>query len=526
MRLVRDDAHGSNEHMRAAILLAHLVEGEHGDEVTSVLAADAEHIVEAVLKHLNSSPQDFNALQETFRSIGTHLRQALAKVALEPEESPQRVAATGFLVDYCKNEPRVLLDYALVSAPEQYPAFFDVLDSGLVGLKDYLTEIAFQQHEAGTEEDSMDFAAMRQASAVALLQRLNVGSAAWPMLQATNRPYARSYLIDRLPRLGRDFESLVVRFAREPNPSSRQALLHAMGNFEWRDLSSAQRADALAVVQDAFQNDPSIAVHSAARWLLVQKSQVDWVYEQIEMLSKVAPDPRKDWYVDSHGHTMAVFDARQVPRIGRVFAVSTLEVSVGQYQAFRANHEYYEYRSPTADCPVGLVDWFAAIDYCKWMSQERNSSESVYPEAFPSDAVSRATIDAIVRSGEYRLPTSAEWMHVCQAATESLCYFGKNDSLANDWIWHWENSVDQSTNKVRYWPGDHRPPNPYGMFAMYDGVREWGMNTIEQSRRPIMGMHSGSDKTSMFTENMNGVDLARSRNGMYGFRVAKTITDN
>lgn len=526
MKLVQGDARTSKEWMRSAILLAHLVDAGQGDKVVGVLAANDEQIVESVLAHLNSSPQDFNALQATFHSIGKQLRQALAKVALEPDESPQRVAATGLLVDYCKDEPRVLLDYALVSAPAQYPAFFGVLDPELGELKDYLTEIAFQQHETGTDEDSMDFAAMRQASAVALLQRLSVGSAVWPMLQATPRPYARSYLIDRLARLGRDFESLVVRFAREPNPSSRQALLHAMGNFDWNDLSSARQTDALAAVKDAFQNDPSIAVHSAAQWLLVRKGQVGWVYEQIDLLSQVAPDPRKDWYVDSHGHTMAVFDARQVPKIGRIFAVSTLEVSVGQYQAFRADHEYYEYRSPTPDCPVGLVDWFAAIDYCRWISQERNVSESVYPPDFPSDAVSREAIDTIVDSGEYRLPTSAEWMYVCRASTESFCYFGKNDSLVSDWIWHWENSVDKSTNKVRYWPGDHRPPNPFGMFAMYDGVREWGMNTIEQIRRPIMGMHSGSDKSSIFTDKMNGVDLARSRNGMYGFRVAKTITDN
>ncbi|MCA9136626.1 MAG: SUMF1/EgtB/PvdO family nonheme iron enzyme, partial [Planctomycetales bacterium] len=220
-------------------------------------------------------------------------------------------------------------------------------------------------------------------------------------------------------------------------------------------------------------------------------------------------------------------DARDDPDIGRVFAISTGEVTVRQYQEFDHGHDYYAYRSPTADCPMGLINWFDSAKYCRWLSEQTGSDpESSYPADISIDDQNK-TFDDVLQSGAYRLPTPAEWRFACAALTTSRRYYGWSDSLSDDYYRYYETSLINQT-EVRYFPAGTMMPNDFGMFAMYDGVREW-CHTRKAARRYVMGSSSSyvrNQASSMLAELVESLpaDLPLAANGYYGLRVAKTIT--
>jgi formylglycine-generating enzyme required for sulfatase activity len=93
------------------------------------------------------------------------------------------------------------------------------------------------------------------------------------------------------------------------------------------------------------------------------------------------------------------------------------------------------------DCPVELVTWFNAKDYC-------------------------------VKLGK-RLPTEAEWEYAARAGTETRNYWGKTKpSSANDYAWYDENTG--------HWnPVGQKIANGYGLYDMLGSVKEWVMDCYD-----------------------------------------------
>ena len=126
-------------------------------------------------------------------------------------------------------------------------------------------------------------------------------------------------------------------------------------------------------------------------------------------------------------------------------------------------------------------------------------------------------------SWAYRLPTVAEWRYACAALTTSRRYYGWTDELADDHFRHFATS-GIGDGDVRYFPAGDKRPNDFGMFSMYDGVREWVHDRTAADRHVVCGYTNSSEVSWMATiPERRTADLSKAINGYYGLRIARTV---
>src|SRR5262249_41403042 len=147
------------------------------------------------------------------------------------------------------------------------------------------------------------------------LLRLGHAERAWPLLRHRSDPRTRSYLLARLGVVGIDAQALWQRFAAEPDVSARRALLMGLGEFDDKELPSAQPAAVPARLIELYGDDPDPGIHGATVWLLRQWGQRDRLKTIDDELAKrdralasegrQPPDGRR-WIVNGQGQTMVI----------------------------------------------------------------------------------------------------------------------------------------------------------------------------------------------------------------------------
>ena len=492
---------------------------EAGDEL-------ADALVRELLRHGSVFPSEISSLMTGMFPRRDLLLQALQERALQQDDAAESALATAFIIGFLDDRPKDLLDFLLIASFDQHPAILQNLEHQLADLRPRITEVAFSEIPAGLAEAEFDVESRRRGVAAALLHRLGQAESTWPLLRHSEMPNLRGYLINRIGPFEGDFSLLLSRFSRETDASIRRALLFALGGFRWDAVTNDVKNQALALTKDTFKTDRDPGTHSAAQWLLIQWNEKPWVDNEIQRQSKLPRDPRKNWFINQHGQTMLIFDARQHPGIGRVFAISSGEVTVEQFLRFRPEHEYYDYRSPTTDCPIGLVNWVDCVQYCRWLTQQiGDPMQPMYPQEL-SEENSDLPCDDVLEGSAYRLPTGLEWQYACAALTESTYYFGTSIELVDDYFFHYDTSRIEDLEN-RYHPAGTKMPNDFGMFSMYDGVREWGHDS-KPPRRVVLGLSSTNDPREVRTPEADlssmSADLPAAKNGFYGVRVVQTIS--
>ena len=141
--------------------------------------------------------------------------------------------------------------------------------------------------------------------------------------------------------------------------------------------------------------------------------------------------------------------------ISKGFWMSVYEVTNGQYQQFVKESNYngkresnanylrhlkYSGREASSDYPVCWVSWNNARAFCEWLSAKEGKT--------------------------YRLPTEAQWEYACRAGRTKELEI-KDDGLFMN------TSGGRAASTRSTHPAGQNQPNSYGLYDMYDNVREW-----------------------------------------------------
>lgn len=463
----------------------------------------------------------------------------------------ERPIAAAALADYLKDNPRSLIELILLADhAQEFRPLLEAVRGHRQAVVESMQNLLRQFPEADGHPAVRDALWKMQANAAVCLLELGETESVWPLFRHTPDPSLRSFVIDRIARLGGNHEVLAARIMQEPDPASRYALILAWGRFDVGKLSAQQRQAYLDELAPLFRDDPESGVHGAVEWALG-----NWRSEQVtaprvtgpsDGAEASSPSQGRNWFVNSQGQTFAVIkgpvhflmgdkqgtNAPKSVSLTYNFAVATDEVTVRQFQRFRDDQPVDPSVAPTPDCPMTFLSWYDAVAYCNWLSER----EGIPPEQRcyePNEkqeyaAGMKIAADYLQRTG-YRLPTEAEWECACRANTTSSYGFGEPEELVRNYAWYMANS------ESRLWPVGAKMPNRWGIFDMHAGAWEWCQSvwqaaqsgpsdaTVMDSDVRVLRGGSFNLLASTVRSSLRFEIRPTARHYDYGFRAARTL---
>jgi formylglycine-generating enzyme required for sulfatase activity len=400
--------------------------------------------------------------------------------------------------------------------------------------REHPLSVSVWQRPMPTEDANRRFADIKSNILVALLS-LGELDTVLPSLKTSSDPTLRSHIIHKTTKAHVPIRVLLSCLGDESlDAGTRQALILATGGYPRLSVPVKEREQILGLMNVLVCEDPDAGVHSAAEWLLRR-----WEGD----LPAIPPhDPAtvatRQWFVNSHGQTFAVLKfpdgfrtaGALSPPSGHHFALMTSEVTVRQFAAFRPDHRFSRDVAKEESCPANTMDWYAAAEFCNWLSQQEGLPESEWcyaPNEQGEYAVGMTIASDYLERRGYRLPLAAEWLYAASDATQSRYFFGSDPALLGDYAWFAKNAQG-----VLH-PVAELLPSRFGFFDMYGNVKEWSQSmdkpTVDEyhvtndAQRSVLGasfVHLEAHINANLGKHGNPPRLREDRNG---FRVARTI---
>jgi eukaryotic-like serine/threonine-protein kinase len=485
-----------------------------------------------------------------FRAIGGVLTAPLEDCFKDrnPMHASERSQAAAALADFLKDDPQKLMELILLADNgAEFAPFLDALRAHRAACVDKFHTLVNRAARLDPE-DVRDAFWRKPANAAVCLFGLGDLEAVWPLLRHSENPSLRSFIVDRLARFGADTTPLISRLGQEEDPSTRQALILALGDFDPGKFSSQERQALVEHLQGLYRRDADAGVHSAAGWTLRRYQAAEAVKRldaEFQKTTKTSDSEKRRWFINSQGQTFVVVDGPTDVRtgdarekasppksvnIGRRFAVATCEVTVEQFEKFR--HQYNPYRAyaPQPDCPANNVSWYDAAAYCNWLSAQEGipKNQWCYEPNKKGEYAEGMTIPAesLQRTG-YRLPAEVEWEYVCRANTTTSFCFGQPEELLSRYAWYLDNSQQASQ------PIGRLKPNALGLFDVHGNVYEWcqdrgdggdrlGNETVKSGDSRVERSGAFNDRPSDVRSANREMKVANTRSFRIGFRPART----
>ncbi|HKI37906.1 MAG TPA: protein kinase [Gemmataceae bacterium] len=346
---------------------------------------------------------------------------------------------------------------------------------------------------AGASQEEREALARQQAQAAVALLHLGRTERVWSFFHQGEDPTCRTYLVHRCVALGVDPAVLASRLLgdEEKDPSIRQGLLLALGDYSADQRAEVTRGPLLDRVQKDYRDEPDPGLHSAVKWLLRRWKMADRLPQIAAGRRPRAGEVVKPrWYVNGQGQTFAVipapgefeigsppeekgrFAGKDRPRvkIDYSFAVAVNLVTVAEFKKFRPDFQYETQISPGEDTPINYVSWFNAAAYCNWLSAQEKvpKDQWCYEPNAKGEYAAGMKLKANYRElSGYRLPQEAEWEYTCRAGTVTAWSHGSDEALLGHYAWYILNA-----NRMMH-PVGSLKPNGLGLFDMHGNALQW-----------------------------------------------------
>jgi formylglycine-generating enzyme required for sulfatase activity len=472
---------------------------------------------EAVLEQLlTADPLYLGTWTEALRPVREVLLPPLIEVFRGRKLAEEKQVAATLLADYAADRPALLAELALDANARQHatllPRLKALTDTARLLL---LAELEKKPAEKATDAEK-DRLAFRQANAAVTLLHLGEPEPAWPLLRHSPDPSRRTYLTQHLGPYGIDVAVLLERLHMETDVSARRALLLSLGEYPPGQTPPARRQELVSGFVQDYRDDPDPGIHGAIEWLLRQWHEDGKLPRLRNHKPKDPPRGKSTWSVNGQEQTLTVIpgpveflmgspesepdrtenEVRHRRKIPRSFALGTKEVTVAEFRRFlEANpevqkrfddkgqaREFLKRFSPEESCPIIVVDWYMATEYCNWLSQQEGLPEKEWCYAKDTGKTAEGIMVTqqgyLARKG-YRLPTEAEWEYGCRAGAVTSRPYGRSEALLGKYDWYQGNAGERSH------PVGSLRPNDLGLFDVLGNAGEWCQDHL--GRYPVGG---------------------------------------
>jgi len=501
----------------AAILLASFDPPTEAGAASRWAPVKEKFLSEQAIQWIDRHPDDYRQLVVGLRPVAALLTPRFREALGQPEDDRRR-SETRFLRDFHEGDYRALTEMSLDALPWQWEYLLPVREKISVA---WLRE-AMQNSDLPPESLKREH---RVSTAAALLLSYSSDSDAWNLLKLSPHPGVRAHLIDRMPRLGVSFDAVETRLAQESDAGMLSGLMLSLGNYP--NIQSRIGERTRQRVRELHETHPNSEVHASSQWLM-QLCQIP-VNPPLLVTPGVEWKPGYQWRVTPEGLVMVRIDARGVAGIDRVYEICATEVRVDQFRSFDQDKYYLNAQSPTPDCPINLVLWPQALQYCNWLSSRHGLPSEQF--CCPCHQSNEQLLHAFPDTHKlgYRMPTRAEWEYACRAGTQGRWHFGNDLELMGKYAWTVENSENKTPSVESGYSFSHPvgtlKPNGFGIFDLYGNIQEWCAdgpgNTTDQ--RYVLGGSHPNPANDILTSG----DVALPTNSewnRFGFRMARTVS--
>lgn len=414
-----------------------------------------------------------------------------------------RFTIVSLLADFMSDTPVALINIAFKSRTR---AEYDRIISPIRQLGESAKVALFEEYAKQIPRydliDELNEAEKRKAFAAIGLLEFQQIDPLFAVLRSSVDCMLNTYAEDRLSRMCLHPE-LLFKHIDVADAELRASLIRTLGGMSPDELSEEFKTLLIARLVRIFKNDPDSSCHSAAEWALRSMGELQQLKDTAADVSSRDPIDTRRWYINGQFQTMIVIkgpisfsvgspsdepgrdasDEQLAHRvIPRDFAICSTEVTFEQFLKFLPSFRHKDKlidTSPRPDCPMGMVTWYRAAEYCNWLSK----LEGIPVEEWCYQAETKHVITHISPQGEdfltmqavpgylsksgYRMPTETEWEYACRAGTTAAFCWGRDSQLYS----RYARTIVNSKGLTQ--PVGSLCPNRFGFFDMHGNSSEW-----------------------------------------------------